>query len=85
VISNQTHPVEWALLLHELDDAQEHLKTLLDEMGSSQEFSEIDYRIQLGHIFSHLNRAWNSRCHDGDWSDSDFEKYSKFPADLSPV
>lgn len=54
---------------------------LLKEMNN-EDFDEIEYRINLEHIYSHLNRAWNARNHIGDWSDSDFKKYSKYNSDI---
>jgi len=54
MISNADHPVEWAMLVTELDDAREHLESLIDEMAASGAIDEIDYAVQLGHVCAHL-------------------------------
>jgi hypothetical protein len=61
MITKKDNYAEWALLLYELEDAKEHLETLMQEMADDPEFDEVDYRIGLGHIYTHLNRAWNAR------------------------
>ena len=85
MINPKENPVEWALWTDELRDASEHLNTLLKEVDNNNEKDEdfeVDLSIQLGHIYSHLNRAWNSKSHTGDISTKDWKKYSEFPEDL---
>jgi hypothetical protein len=92
MLTNTEYPVAWAMLLYELSDAHEHLGTLISEMIASGTIDESEYRIQLGHVFAHLNRAWNGR-NDVSLEDSGKEmepqevyaQRSKFPDDLSPV
>ncbi len=81
VITSNDNPVEWALLVHDLDDAREHLVDLL-AASNSPDFDETEFGIQLAHIYSHLNRAWNGRTHAGNRSDADFQRFSEFPKDL---
>ena len=72
--------------MYELDDAKEHLETLMHEMTEDPEFAEEDYRVQLGHIYSHLNRAWNTRDRLGtEWTDEQFQELSRFPQDIAPI
>jgi hypothetical protein len=33
----------------------------ISEINATGDFREVDLRIQLGHVFSHLNRAWHRR------------------------
>jgi hypothetical protein len=84
VITSNDNPVEWALLRYGLDDAREHLVELLAAM-EAPDFDETEFGIQLAHIYSHLNRAWNSRSHTGDQADSDFQRFSEYPRDLHPL
>ncbi len=84
VITLNDNPVEWALLVHDLDDAREHLVDLL-AASNSPDFDETEFGIQLAHIYSHLNRAWNSRDHLGEQSEADFQRFSDFPKDLHPL
>jgi len=84
MITKKDHYAEWALLMHELDDAKEHLETLMREMTEDSDFAEEDYRVQLGHIYSHLNRAWNTRDRVGtEWTDEQFQEFSQFPSDIA--
>ena len=85
MISNSDSPVEWAMLLTELDDARDHLETLVNKMAESNEMDESNYAVDLGHVFAHLNRAWNSRDLRGRIPEGEWEDYSRFPADLQPV
>lgn len=73
------------MLLTELADAREHLDSLISEMSKSGATDESDYAVQLGQVFAHLNRAWNSRSMEGEIADDDWKRYSQFPADLQPV
>ena len=85
MINNKENPVQWALLLDELDDAREHLTKLIDEMNKKGETSEVEFGIYLGHIYLHINRGWNSRNRTTDLTDEEFEVESEFPKDIRPV
>ena len=85
MISRDNHPVGWSLLLHELHDASEHLGALLKELAEDPEYSEEALRIDLGHVYAHLNRAWHRRNVPEDLSDSEWEAASEFPGDLVPL
>jgi hypothetical protein len=86
MITKKDNYAEWALLMYELDDAKEHLETLMREMTDRANFAEEDYRIQLGHIYSHLNSAWNMRDRLGtEWTDEQFEEFRRFPQDIDPI
>jgi hypothetical protein len=85
MITKTANPVEWGILMYELDDAKEHLENLIAEITEADKPDEIDFGIQLEHIYSHLNRAWNCRNHIGDWSDDDFKRFSELPTDLPSI
>ncbi len=85
MITKETAPVGWAMLMYELEDAKEHLSQLIVEMESDPEYGEGNLRIDLGHVFSHLNRAWNRRDIPDDLNDEQWEQASQFPDDLSPL
>ncbi len=82
MIDKNKNPVEWAGLMYELEDAHEHLGNLILEMTNDPEFDEIDFKIQLQHIFSHLSRAWHRREFDRNLSEDEWMKASKFPKEL---
>jgi hypothetical protein len=89
MVSKTEDYVAWVSLVQELDDAREHLVDLLREMTEDPAFDEGDLRIRLGHVFSHLNRAWNTRNATSpqvtDPSPEQWEAWSRFPTDLEPV
>ncbi|RZJ59762.1 MAG: hypothetical protein EOO58_03675 [Hymenobacter sp.] len=85
MLNEQTAPVAWALLLYELDDARDGIKSLLRDMTEDKEFDEIDFRIHMAHIYGHLNRAWNGRNATDQQHEADAlpEEWNAFPIDLN--
>ena len=88
MIDPQRDPLAWAMLMYELEDAHEHLGKLIREMKAD----EVAFRIDLGHIYAHLNRAWNLRAKTDAWHDSsnpgwntEYEAARAFPTDLEPI
>jgi hypothetical protein len=86
-MTNAEHPVAWAMLMDELVDAREHLGALIGQMAAEGAIDESDFRVQLGHVFAHLNRAWHGRDDTrlDDVSGELHAERSKFPDDLAPV
>lgn len=84
MIKKEQAPVEWAMLMYELDDARDHLEKMMGKMNSDPGYDEDAFRADLGHIFSHLNRAWHSRNLLGELKGQDWNEASKFPTDLVP-
>jgi hypothetical protein len=39
----------------------------------------------LGHVFSHLNRAWARREMTRDFTDEEWKRASFYPNDLDPI
>ena len=89
MIDPEHSPVGWALLMYELDDAHEHLGNLLTHMKERSDFDETDFRIELGHVYAHLNRAWFRRTVHEDFAASEYDAASelttRFPTDLEPI
>jgi len=84
MINGKDHPVEWALLAYELDDAIEHLQALSKDFIPNGDIDETDFEVKLGHVYAHLNRAWNSRNRIGESDQEQLELESRFPTDLYP-
>ena len=57
MIAKKNNYAVWALLIHELDDAEEQLETLMREMTDDPKYDGANFRVDLGDIYSHLNRA----------------------------
>jgi hypothetical protein len=85
VINRSEHPVGWALLIGELEDAQEHLRNFLTDIDSNPEYGEEELRIDLGHVLAHLNRAWHRRNSSNDLSEKEWNDAREFPRDLDPI
>lgn len=73
-------------ILSNLKEAEEQLVALIAQIESDKDFSFEDYHIAMGHLYRHLNSAWNGRCITRqEWqkcSDENFQKWQKFPDDL---
>lgn len=87
MISEKEHPVAWALIISEMEEACEHLRSLIDEMAKQGLIDEEVFAVDLGHIFAHLNRVWNARSdpESENWTGDVWERNSQFPDDLKPV
>ena len=76
MITKENAPIGWTLLISELEDAKEHLSILIKDMRQIPD---------LGHVFSHLNRAWHRRDVREDLSNVEWENASQFPTDIDPL
>ena len=87
MIDKRTDPVAWATFMYELEDAQEHLLTLCKQLNSNNEYGDIEFQIDLAHVYSHLNRAWNGRNATEEQSDDEslWHQWSQFPTDIEPL
>lgn len=85
MINKEEHPVGWAMLMYELKDASDHLSNLIAAMEQTAEYDDATLRVDLGHIYSHLNRAWHRRDSAEDLSESEWDIASNFPTDLHIV
>jgi hypothetical protein len=84
MLTNEEHPVAWALLACDLTEARTSLEALVEQMNENGRIDEIEFGIQLAHVYGHLNRAWNARDDPqfGDGSQELFVQRSQFPSDL---
>lgn len=85
MINKHRNPVEWAQLMYELTDAQEHLDSLIEQLNSNDDYGGIEFKIDIGHIYSHLNRAANSREHIGEIDEKTWQDYSEYPLKIKPL
>ena len=69
-----------------LSEASEALDKLLKDMGSDPEYEYGDYRVDMEHLYHHINSAWNAREASekaaSDCSEEDFRRWRQFPTDL---
>lgn len=87
MLNQKDQPAAWALWLYELEDAYAHLGKLIQDVTEAGSIDEVEFGIDLGHVFAHLNRAWHGRDDPqlDDISQAEFEKRSRYPTDLDPV
>jgi hypothetical protein len=85
MINRQINPVEWSAFMHELEDANEHLAKLIADINADPEYDSANLKVDLGHVFAHLNRAWARREMTRDLTDEEWERASCYPNDLDPI
>lgn len=85
MIDKESNPIEWAMFMYELEDASEHLTTLIDKLSTSPNFSEDELKIHIAHIYSHLNRAWHFRNTTAQPTELQTYTAGKFPTDIEPI
>ena len=85
MLNKENNYVEWVLLMVNLEDTQEHIANLIDELHDRGYIDEVDFKIQISHIYGHLNRIYNSRNHTGEISNEQWQQYSKFPIDIELI
>ncbi|QSX40482.1 hypothetical protein [Shewanella cyperi] len=71
--------------MSELEDAHEHLGSLISEMANAGKIDVESYAVDVAHIYAHLNRAWNTRNATGEVTDKEWEDGRLYPKDLEPL
>lgn len=75
-----------SMVAFELEEAAQHLNRLARRLATEPGYGDPEFRVDLGHVYAHLNRAWNRRAASADApTDDQFEAWSQFPADVPPV
>ncbi len=85
MIDRNDNPVQWALLIEELNEAHEHLGKLISEMTTDAHYDESRLPVDMGHIVAHLNRAWARRNCTRDLTDEEWDAFREYPQDLRPI
>ena len=85
MLTSNQNSFGWALLSYELDEATEHLRALSERFVADGACDEEELRVELGHIYAHLNRAWHRRDLDGEIPSDRWATFSQFPSDVIPV
>ena len=85
MINPKHNPVEWTLLIDELMEVHEHLGALISKLGNEPEYDEEWFRVDMGHLMAHLNRAWARRNCARELTDEEWERFREYPQDLPPI
>jgi hypothetical protein len=75
---------DWVLF--HLKESKEAIARIILTIESEPGYEYGNYVVDMGHLYHHLNTAWNSRNATKEQiepgTDYDFDKWSQFPTDL---
>jgi len=68
-----------------LREAAEQLNDTIQAMNNDADYDIGDFRVEMSHLYNHLNTAWNGRDQTDEQfkecTDEDFSRFRKFPTD----
>ena len=71
-------------VLFHLQEAKEELDRTIGELTTMAEYASEEFLVAMGHLFHHLNTAWNGRNASPDRTAAeekvDFDAWRKFPS-----
>jgi hypothetical protein len=74
-----------SVVLFHLREAADQLKQTIQELEGSGDYGTEEFQVDMGHLYHHLNTAWNGRDQtDGqhaNCTDEDFKRFRVFPAE----
>lgn len=66
-----------------LREAAEELNRMIAEVERNQSYDVEEFRVAIGHLYHHLNTAWNARNQTDEefaqCTDESFRRFRKFP------
>ena len=81
---NEKMNKEWVLF--HLKESKEAIGKMISEIETDPEYEYGNYLVDMGHLYHHINIAWNSRNATNNQVEpgthEDFHKWNQFPADL---
>lgn len=76
-------PMNKQAVLFHLKEAKEELDRTIKELEKDPRFREAQLLVQMGHMYHHLNTAWNGRkastARHNKSAQIDFDMWRKFP------
>jgi hypothetical protein len=82
----ETIAVQKEYALFNLKEAKEAIEQLMAEMEADSEYEIGNYRVDMQHLYWHINSAWNGREFDmatQELKDGMYEAFIQFPKDLA--
>ena len=71
------------VILFHLTEGLEQLQETMEAIRNDPEYEIEEYRLDMGHLYHHLNTAWNGRDSTDEehreCADVDFHRLRKFP------
>lgn len=74
-------------ILFDLQDAHEDLTRIIADLKDDPDCDETEYRIDMAHLYHHINSAWNARHATVDeiGAEGKYKKWGQFPQDIEPL
>ncbi len=73
-------------ILYHLTEAREAIQDLIAELQSDHDYEFGNYRVDMEHLYHHINSAWNGRDASREeteaCSQEDFQRWRQFPTDI---
>ena len=73
-------------ILFHLKEAREAIEQLASDLESAADYGFDEYRVNMQHVYHHLNTAWNGRNADearaSASAQEDFDAWRQFPKDM---
>ena len=71
------------VVLFHLREAAEQLKKTIQGLESAADYGPEEFEVEMGHLYHHLNTAWNGRNQTDKQfqkgTQKDFDRFRKFP------
>jgi len=71
------------VILSHLREAAEQLNETIQRLESNAEYGVEELEVEMGHLYHHLNTAWNGRDQTDEQfkkcTDEDFARFRRFP------
>ena len=73
-------------VLAHLGEAREAVDQLIADMQSDADYDYGEFRVDIEHLYHHINTAWNARDASTEITDAcaqeDFDRWRQFPQDI---
>jgi hypothetical protein len=84
---NEKMNKDWVLF--HLKESKDAIEGIIAEIESDPEYEYGNYVVGMGHLYHHVNTAWNARNATKEQvntgAPTDFKKWSQFPSDLPEI
>jgi hypothetical protein len=71
------------VVLFHLHEAAEQLNETIQKLEGSADYATEEFQVDMGHLYHHLNTAWNGRDQTDDefakCTDDSFKRFRQFP------
>jgi hypothetical protein len=78
--------INWHIIASNVNEARQQLEEIEAQVARRERVDEADLKVMLEHAFHHINFAWNARRAPMrrylNLSDTDFNRWGKFPKDI---